>query len=424
MLINSNNSNTSNHKIVLPFYLYAAIAFLIACILLLFSADSFNQNHFSPKLLALTHTMALGWGTMIIMGASHQLIPVLIENKLYSNKLALTSFYFLAIGIPLLVYGFLTFNMGDISKWGGRLIILSVLSYVINIAISIIKSKSENVHILFVFVASIWLLITAVFGLALIYNFSTNLLPNDSLMYLPMHAHAGIVGWFLLIIIGVGSRLIPMFLISKYQSTKILKIILILINAAMLTYVLTFNNKLNIYSIISIVAIITSIILFINYCRIAYKSRIKKKLDNQIKISLLSVMIMTVPIIILILILTLNYLNDKSNNNLVLSYGFIIFFGWMTAIILGMTFKTLPFIIWNKIYKVQSSSNKFPNPNELYSQQIFKLMSTIYVLSIIIFSIGIIYNLIWMLQMGAVSFIIVATLYNINVIKLILNHPK
>ena len=419
MVINANNSNTSNHKIVIPFYLYASIAFLIACVLLLFSTDSFNQNHFSPKLLALTHTMALGWGTMIIMGASHQLIPVLIENKLYSDKLALISFYLLAIGIPLLVYGFLTFNMGAISKWGGRLIILSVLTYVINLAVSIIKSKSENIHILFVFVASVWLLVTAVFGLALIYNFSTNLLPNDSLMYLPMHAHAGIVGWFLLIIIGVGSRLIPMFLISKYHNTKILKLILILINAAMLTYVLTFNNKLNVYSIISIVAIITSVVLFINYCRNAYKSRIKKKIDNQIKISLFSVLIMAIPIIILTLILTLNYLNSKSNNNLVLSYGFIIFFGWMTAIILGMTFKTLPFIIWNKIYKVQSSSNKYPNPNELYSQKIFKTMSAFYVLSIIIFSIGIIYNLIWTLKIGALSFIIVAALYNINVIKLI-----
>ncbi len=419
MIINANNSNTSNHKIVLPFYLYAAIAFLIACVLLLFSSDSFNQNHFSPKLLALTHTMALGWGTMIIMGASHQLIPVLIENKLYSDKLALLSFYFLAIGIPLLVYGFLTFNMGDVSKWGGRLIILSVLTYVINLAISIIKSKSENIHILFVFIASIWLLITAVFGLALIYNFSTSLLPNDSLMYLPMHAHAGIVGWFLLIIIGVGSRLIPMFLISKYQNTKILKLILILINAAMLTYVLTFNNKLNIYSTASILTIISSVVLFINYCRNAYKSRIKKKIDNQIKISLLSVIIMTVPIIILIIILTLNYINDKSNNSLVLIYGFIIFFGWMTAIILGMTFKTLPFIIWNKIYKVQSSTNKYPNPNELYSQKIFKTMSIFYVLSIIIFSIGIMNNFIWMLQLGALSFIIVAILYNINVIKLI-----
>lgn len=392
---------------------------MIACILLLFSSDSFNQNHFSPKLLAITHTMALGWGTMIIMGASHQLVPVLIENKIYSNSLALFSFYLLAIGLPLLVYGFITFNMGDVSKWGGRLILLSIISYVINLAMSIYKSKAENIHILFVFIASIWLLLTALFGLALIYNFTSNLLPNDSLMYLPMHAHAGIVGWFLLIIIGVGSRLIPMFLISKYQNTKTLKTILILINIAMLLYILTYKGSITIYTFIAASFIVISILLFINYCRKAYKARIKKKLDNQIKISLLSVLLMSVPVIILSIILWLNYQSDSSNNNLVISYGFIIFFGWITAIILGMTFKTLPFIIWNKIYKVQSTSQKYPNPNELYNQKIFKIMSIIYVISIVIFSSGILMNFRWMLQLGALSFIATSVLYNINVVKLI-----
>lgn len=391
MIINANNTNTSSHKIVIPFYLYASVAFMIACILLFFSSNSFNQNHFSPKLLAITHTMALGWGTMIIMGASHQLVPVLIDNKIYSNTLALLSFYFLAIGLPLLIYGFLTFNMGDVSKWGGRLILLSIISYVINLSMSIYKSKAENIHILFVFIASLWLLLTALFGLALIYNFTSNLLPNDSLMYLPMHAHAGIIGWFLLIIIGVGSRLIPMFLISKYKNIKLLKTILILINTAMLLYILSYSGSINIYTII----------------------------DNQIKISLLSVIIMSIPIIILSIILWLNYQSKSNNNSLVITYGFIIFFGWMTAIILGMTFKTLPFIIWNKIYKVQSVSQKYPNPNELYSQSIFKTMSIIYVIAIVIFSAGILLDYRWMLQIGALSFIATSALYNINVVKLI-----
>jgi hypothetical protein len=38
----------------------------------------------------------LGWGTMMILGASHQLVPVMIEGKLYSNTLAYLSFAFAA----------------------------------------------------------------------------------------------------------------------------------------------------------------------------------------------------------------------------------------------------------------------------------------------------------------------------------------
>lgn len=112
---------------VVPFYLYAAISFLASTILLIVSTESFTQHYFSPQLLAITHGMALGWGTMIILGASHQLIPVLTEKSLFSIRLAHISFFLAAVGIPLLVYGFYTFNMGWPSKWGGRLVLLSVM---------------------------------------------------------------------------------------------------------------------------------------------------------------------------------------------------------------------------------------------------------------------------------------------------------
>ena len=62
--------NTS-HKVVLPFYIYGALSFLAATILLVFSTPAFTQHYFHPHTLAITHAMALGWGTMIILGASH-----------------------------------------------------------------------------------------------------------------------------------------------------------------------------------------------------------------------------------------------------------------------------------------------------------------------------------------------------------------
>ena len=84
----SSLSTTTSYKVVLPFYVYASLSFLAATLLLFFSSSAFVQHYFHPKTLAITHVMALGWGTMMIMGASHQLVPVLIERKLYSNTLA------------------------------------------------------------------------------------------------------------------------------------------------------------------------------------------------------------------------------------------------------------------------------------------------------------------------------------------------
>ena len=83
---NTGISTTTSYKVVLPFYAYAAVAFLVATIFLALSVNNITKHYFQPHTLAITHIMALGWGTMIILGASHQRVPVLIENKLYSNK--------------------------------------------------------------------------------------------------------------------------------------------------------------------------------------------------------------------------------------------------------------------------------------------------------------------------------------------------
>ncbi|MBX7202344.1 MAG: cytochrome C oxidase subunit I [Bacteroidia bacterium] len=417
-----NTAKTTSYKVVLPFYIYAAISFLVSAVLLLLSSEAFLGHYFQPKILAITHMMALGWGTMIILGASHQLVPVIIEQKLHSNILAYCSFVFAAIGIPLLVYGFYVFDMGHPAKWGGRFILLAIITYLINLGISISKSKTENIHAIFVFTSVVWLLITASLGLVLVYNFSPglHLLPHDSLHYLPLHVHAGIIGWFLLLTIGVGSRLIPMFLISKYTNKKLLNWIFILINLSLLSYILLFyvaNIPQLIY--LSWCMLLAGIILFVYYCRSAYIQRIRRQVDDQMKISLLSVFMMLVPIILLFLVILILSLFSKESVSLSMSYGFLILFGWITAIILGMTFKTLPFIIWNKVYHRRSGMGKTPNPKDLFNDKVFKVMGLAYLPALIIFVAGILTKILLLLQLGASLMLIAAVLYVFNVFKVV-----
>ena len=415
--------NTS-YKVVLPFYLYAAISFLAATIFLLISTTAFTGHYFHPHILAITHSMALGWGTMIILGASHQLVPVLIEAKLYSNTLAYVSFLSAGIGIPMLVYGFYVFNMGWPAQWGGCFIVLGILSYLINSAISMAKSKSESIHAMFVFTATLWLFLTALLGLSLVYNFTYSLMSKDSLHYLTLHAHAGIIGWFLLLIIGVGSRLIPMFLISKYINVQLLWWIYSLINSALLGFLLLFlYSGSKALLLLPVITVLVAICLFIYYCICSYKQRIRKQADNQIKMSLLSVSMLLLPVVLLLMVIIFLMTTSGEKINLILAYGFIIFFGWITAIILGMTFKTLPFIIWNKVYHHRSGLGKTPNPKDLFSHHIFKIMIIAYIAGFVLFAIGILITQIHFLKAGAALLLLTAILYNWNVLKLITHKP-
>jgi hypothetical protein len=419
---NSPVKNTS-YKVVLPFYAYAALSFLIATILILINTSAFTQHYFNPHTLAITHTMALGWGTMIILGASHQLFPVMIEGKLHSNLLAYLSFFLAAIGIPLLVFAFYGFNMGLVAKLGGILINLAVISYLANLWLSIYHSKSRNVHAIFAFTAVVWLFITTLFGFLLVWNFTSNIFSENSLDFLSLHAHLGIIGWFLLMVIGVGSRLIPMFLISKYENKNRLWLVYALINTGLISFIFMFFLSVKkVFFFIPMAFIALGVLLFANHIYWSFAKRIRKKVDEQVKISLLSVALTIVPIIVLGVIIIL--LSTVHSLQLVLLYGFTIFFGWITTIILGMTFKTLPFIIWNKVYSKIAGLGKTPNPKDLFSNPIFLVNGLAYLIGFIIFGLGIVLTNVPLLNIGAIFLLITAVLYNFNVFKILFHTAK
>lgn len=412
------NTRHTTHKAVLPFYIYAALAFLAGTVLLALSGTAFFAHYFHPNTLAVTHTMALGWGTMIILGASHQLVPVLIEGTLYSNRLAYVSFCLAALGIPLLVYAFYVFDMGWPARAGGILINAAILVYLINLFLSVSKSKHENVHVVFVFTAAIWLLFTTVLGLLLVYNFSTPIFSKDSLRYLPLHAHLGIAGWFLLLIIGVASRLIPMFLISKYENTKLLWCIYGLINAGLLLFTALFLFfPATAFHLAPLSLVIIALLLFGYYIYQSYRTRIRHKVDRPMQVSLLSVWMTVLPLLLLLIILVNN------NQQLVLTYGFTIFFGWITAIILGMTFKTLPFIIWNKVYHNRAGLGKTPDPKDLFNHKLFDMMAVAYIAGFVLFGSGILLSSPVILKLAALLLLVTAICYNLNVFKVVYHAP-
>jgi hypothetical protein len=138
------------------------------------------------------------------------------------------------------------------------------------------------------------------------------------------------------------------------------------------------------------------------------------------KISLLSVIMMLLPVILLFIIIGWLLVNTV-NTQLVLVYGFVVFFGWITAMIFGMTFKTLPFIVWNKVYHLQAGLGKTPNPKDLFSSRIFNAMGIAYLLGFVLFIIGIYNADNFILKFATAFLVLAALLYNWNVIKILLH---
>ena len=86
-----------------------------------------------------------------------------------------------------------------------------------------------------------------------------------------------------------------------------------------------------------------------------------------------------------------------------------------------MTFKTLPFIVWNKVYHKKSALGKTPNPKDMLDPTIFKIMALSYLGGLVIFAIGIMTATSILLNIGSLLMLVTAILYNFNVFKVI-NH--
>ena len=90
---------------------------------------------------------------------------------------------------------------------------------------------------------------------------------------------------------------------------------------------------------------------------------------------------------------------------------------------MGMTFKTLPFIIWNKVYHTRTMG-KTPAPKELFSEDIFKVMGLLYLTGFVLFVAGILILNDLFLKAGAAILLASAIFYIINVVKTVFHRVK
>ena len=252
-----------------------------------------------------------------------------------------------------------------------------------------------------------------------------NFLSEIHLHYLKIHATVGLLGWFLMLIIGVGSTLLPMFLISHELKERKLKSSYFLITGGLLIAVFNwFIWKNSVVDYVMAISIVIGILCFVSYIYDSYKKRLRKKLDVGMQYSMIAIAAIFVPFILIGFVMFNFNLETEFIFRIITLYGFSIIFGFITTLILGQTYKTLPFIVWLYKYKSLVAKAKTPLPRELYSEKIASVQMIAYFLFITTMVVGLLVNNIILIQIGSYILIVVAVLYNLNVLKIVRHKVK
>ncbi len=423
--------NAPSPSVVLPHFVFGALSFLTASVVLLLYADSLILSfHLNSKLLTLTHISILGFLTMLIFGALYQLIPVVMEVKLYSEKLAKTTFYLFGTGVIILVINFweATFDASQNWLWfeiSGTIILIAVILFVFNTLKSAAKSTVKTRGNIFIKTAIVYLLITILLAITMIINFARPFLPVSVIDLLKMHMHLGLAGWFLFLVIGVSSKLMPMFLIIHKLPEKLLDYSYYLLNAGLILLVVV----LSVYPtqaaiVVSGILMLAGVLVYLKYIHYTYKHRFRKNLDTGMKYSAVAFIVVSIVLVAGVISLLFPGAWGTLSIRIDIVYGMSFVLGFLTALVLSQTYKTLPFIIWLQKYQSKVGKEKTPMPHELYSDRIAKIHMQTYLVGFAFLITGEIAGLVWLIQSAGAMFLITALLYNYNVFKIVLHKQK
>ncbi len=418
------SQNAPSPKVVIPHYAFGGLTWLAVTLLIVFNPEAFTQHFFNPELLAITHLLVLGWITMIIFGALYQLLPVIMEVKLYSEPFAIASFIMLGMGTIILAFAFWIFSFGAILFVGVTFVVLAVVLFVANVLFTAHSSTKKVIERTFIVTSAIWLLFTVLAGLTLAINQVYPFLKASQIELLKLHAHAGIVGWFMQLIIGVSSKLLPMFMVSHNVNTKKLKVAYYAINLGLIAGLASLFFQIKSGVILSAIIVVPGIFSYLSFIYEAYTKRVKKQLDIGMKQTAFSFLILLVPFFLIFsLLFNFNFLQNLTLP-LSVAYGSAIVIGFITSLVMGQTYKTLPFIVWLKVYRGRIGKVVLPLPKDLYSEKIASAQLWLFAIGFVLLLIGISTSIITILLLGAIVLLLSATLYNFNLFKIIFHKPK
>jgi len=352
-------------RLPLCFVLTGVLSLLVSGAVLLVQPDLLAMYHYTPHFIAVTHLFVLGFICSIIMGAMYQLVPVTLETQLFSNTLVLFQFVAHVIGFVGMVWAFWNFNMAMVGVFGSVLT-LGVGLFILNLACTLAKVKRWNTIKFGITSALIWLSATVAAGLFVTAsNFWTSI-AFQLLAAMHAHAHIGVIGVFVMMIVTVSYKLVPMFTLSELQSERRAWCSVALINVGLVGIFITVLFQEPFKPLFALVTISGFILYGWEMVAILH-ARNRRVLDWGMKYFLTSIGLL-VPLAILALALTWSGLPVNAvTMQLESVYGLLGLFGLVGFAILGMLYKIVPFLVWFHSYSRHIGRAKVPALPDMYS---------------------------------------------------------
>ncbi|MEX1030392.1 MAG: hypothetical protein WDZ91_10195 [Paenibacillaceae bacterium] len=383
-LIKKEASNLHILKLSMLYFSTGMIMFLVAMVCAVWILPELvrAQSMRMPDGWFLAHLLLLGWATTVAMGASFQLVQVVMRTSLFSRKMGYIQYVLYTIGYVAMITGFLAGE--KLIVIGGTSVAAAVLLYAINMVMTFIRAKEWNIFVFGVCLSIMALLLTIALGIRMGLSFAYEGYSNHYEVILGSHLWFGIAGWLSGFIIIFSIKLLPMFYVSSKKPELSTYWLIGLFHVGV------WLQALALWSNMDWVAIGGSACMYVALgWFILYVYDIRRKSRSKRPVGVVSIALHLISVIVLLFILANGYdLLFRSYSHLYEILITIVVLGWFSPTILSYLSKILPFLWWAHRYQTKEEKKNAVLLTNMLPERRMTLELVGYVTSIAIVIVG------------------------------------
>lgn len=328
------------------------------------------NGFYSPKLLAFVHLNTLGVIAALVMGASYQLISVVLQTPLASVRLGRLSFWLFMAGIALFLPGILQSWRPGLAL-GAALVFSGLLVYLLVIAATLLTAPHSDVVSWHIALSLLGLGAGIGAGLLLALNKGTGFLGPATFRILAAHATLMLAGWVIVMLNGVAYRLVGMFTLSEDQIWRRVawaELGFSVPGAWLLAAGLLLDAPRSFLGI-GALSILIGQALFAAQLSHLYRVRRRRGFDVHIPFALTS----AASGVVAASLLTFGLFSDRPPiSSIWIAVGWLAICGVAISAIQGFFYKIATFLVWLHRYAPLAGRTRVPRLEDLYDRRLAK----------------------------------------------------
>ncbi|MGK2964404.1 MAG: hypothetical protein ACSLFM_02220 [Tepidiformaceae bacterium] len=363
----------------------------------------------TPRLLAITHALVLGWVTTTMMGASYQLGPVVLGGRLLSTRLMRVQFAIHALGVAAFVWSFLDWNMAVMGS-AGVLLVVSLSMYLVNAGVAVRRAERWSLSRMYLAVSLGFLALTGAFGITFVGTLEHAWFPV-TFGRLAAHAHLGLVGWLALTLMGVSYQLVPMFNVTTRVHPRFGGLALSITGTATLLFaaVMLADPPMPVRVVIAVFLASGPLVWGADQVRLL-RGRNKRHFDIQGRATVVSTGFLVLAAMLGVgAAVGTPFTTDEEPARWLLAYGAAAILGWAGTAVIGNAIKVVAFLVWVHRYHPHAGSRPLPAIADLYSGRFATAILSLHVLSTTVLIVAALTGRVGLFHIGGLLLAISAT---------------